>query len=181
VSRMSKAVEFAANTAIVVGTVALLANLLWARGNPASGRGPKLGSSVVIGTVDWSRYERTLVLAVRPGCHFCSDSAPFYRRLATEFHNDPRLSIAVWTPTPQSEASQYLAGLGLPSDLRVVTGGFTRTLVPGTPALLLVNTAGSLEGYWLGKLNGDQEAEVLGYLRSTGPTSWWQRLTARLR
>ena len=29
----------------------------------------------------WSSHKRTLVLALRKGCHYCQDSVPFYRQL----------------------------------------------------------------------------------------------------
>jgi hypothetical protein len=31
---------------------------------------------------DWKTHPRTLVLALRNGCHFCEASMPFYRKLA---------------------------------------------------------------------------------------------------
>jgi hypothetical protein len=31
---------------------------------------------------NWKAHSRTLVLALRNGCHFCEESMPFYRKLA---------------------------------------------------------------------------------------------------
>ncbi len=33
---------------------------------------------------DWGAHDRTLVFALRKGCHFCEDSAPFYQRLLAQ-------------------------------------------------------------------------------------------------
>ena len=33
---------------------------------------------------DWGAQDRTLVLVLRKGCHFCEDSAPFYQRLVAQ-------------------------------------------------------------------------------------------------
>jgi hypothetical protein len=30
----------------------------------------------------WGDHQKTLVLAIRKGCHFCEDSLPFYKRLS---------------------------------------------------------------------------------------------------
>src|SRR4051794_36985395 len=31
---------------------------------------------------EWQSHRETLLLALRDGCHYCKDSAPFYKRLA---------------------------------------------------------------------------------------------------
>jgi hypothetical protein len=38
--------------------------------------------------------------------------------------------------------------------------------VPGTPSLLLVNQAGTVEDTWIGKLSPERETEVLNRLQS---------------
>jgi hypothetical protein len=37
------------------------------------------GMKISLPGVDWSRSKRTLVFALSTGCHFCSESAPFYQ------------------------------------------------------------------------------------------------------
>ena len=43
---------------------------------------PRKGSRMELASVNWGRADRTLVLALSTKCHFCDDSADFYRRLA---------------------------------------------------------------------------------------------------
>jgi hypothetical protein len=37
---------------------------------------------------DWGAHDRTLLLVLRKGCHFCEDSAPFYQRLVARQQQD---------------------------------------------------------------------------------------------
>src|SRR5258708_4197067 len=39
------------------------------------------GNRIVLPGVDWYANGRTLVLALKSGCRFCTDSGPFYREL----------------------------------------------------------------------------------------------------
>src|SRR5258708_26323312 len=78
-------VEVAANVvvillAVVIGSVFLLDRFA------ATGPAPnevKAGDQLPgLHAYNWKAHDRTLVLALRNGCHFCEDSMPFYRRLA---------------------------------------------------------------------------------------------------
>src|SRR5260370_41517191 len=82
---MKNKVEVAANVvvillAVVIGSVFLMDRFA------SSGLGPnevKAGDQLpVLSAYNWKAHDRTLVLALRNGCHFCEDSMPFYRRLA---------------------------------------------------------------------------------------------------
>jgi hypothetical protein len=107
--------------------------------------------------VDWKRNHRTLVLAISTTCHYCKDSVPFYQKLGAA-GNDVKM-VAV-LPQPVAEAQQYLGGAGVRvDDVRQVS---LNTLgVRGTPTLLLVNDVGVVTDVWVGKLQPDQEAQVL--------------------
>ncbi len=107
--------------------------------------------------VDWKRNHRTLVLAISTTCHFCKDSVPFYQRLGASGTNVKMVAVL---PQPVTEAQQYLGGAGVHvDDVRQVS---LNTLgVRGTPTLLLVNDVGVVTDIWVGKLQPDQEAQVL--------------------
>src|ERR1700735_3768774 len=48
-----------------------------------SAQEPHIGDQLpAIPDVNWKGNDRTLVLALRKGCHYCEDSMPFYRKLA---------------------------------------------------------------------------------------------------
>jgi thioredoxin-related protein len=112
--------------------------------------------SAQVSSVDWSKNEKTLVMAVSSTCHFCTESAPFYRdiRARTRVH-----TIAV---LPQSvyEGRNYLSSLGVQVD-EVLQAPLNSIDVNGTPTLILVGRDGTVIRTWLGKLPPDLEKEVL--------------------
>lgn len=114
--------------------------------------------------VDWSRSEKTLVVAISSVCHFCTESAPFYRQLA-ETHEGTQL-VAV-LPQTVEEGRQYLGKLRVEVD-EVVQAPLNSIYVSGTPTLMLVDHEGTVLNTWIGKLPAQREAEVLTYLK-TGP------------
>lgn len=123
---------------------------------------PPGNAKIRVDGVDWTRKNKTLVFAISSTCHFCTESAPFYRQLA-EAHESTQL-IAV-LPQAVSEGRRYLSGLGLEVD-DVVQAPLNSINVSGTPTLLLVNRDGEVMGTWVGRLPADQEAEVLIQLKA---------------
>jgi thioredoxin-related protein len=111
---------------------------------------------------DWAAHDRTLLLVLRKGCHFCEDSAPFYQRLLAEQKGDGS-STAIVAAFPdngdavkevvQSERLGVQALAGVPLE---------RLKVSGTPTLLLVGRNGKVLNAWMGMLSPRQELEVIG-------------------
>jgi len=52
----------------------------------------------------WADHQKTLVLAIRKGCHFCEDSLPFYKRL-TNLENSNILHAHVLAVMPDDRDS----------------------------------------------------------------------------
>jgi thioredoxin-related protein len=119
-----------------------------------------VGKELPLSGVDWSKNERTLILALSSTCRFCTMSAPFYQRLASERKNVRLIAVL---PQPEAESQKYLSDLGVSVDeVRRVS---MRSLgVRGTPTLILVDGAGVVTGEWRGKLAENQEHEVLSRL-----------------
>src|SRR5260370_38088217 len=82
---MKNKVEVGANVfvillAVVIGSVFLMDR--FASPGPAPNE-VKAGDQLPgLQAYNWKAHDRTLVLALRSGCHFCEASMPFYRRLA---------------------------------------------------------------------------------------------------
>src|ERR1051325_2154425 len=110
----TKKIELLANLAIVI-VAALLALVLVSRyllpseQKAAVAETPqvKAGMKLSLPGVDWGQSDRTLLLVLSTTCHFCSESTPFYQRLAQEKskHGDVRL-IAV-LPQSVDAAQKY--------------------------------------------------------------------------
>jgi hypothetical protein len=107
--------------------------------------------------VDWAKNHRTLVMVISTTCHFCQDSLPFYRKLDAAGKDVTTVALL---PQPVSESKEYLGGAEVHVDeIRQVM--LNTVGVRGTPILLLVNEAGVVTDVWVGKLQPDQEAQVL--------------------
>jgi hypothetical protein len=119
------------------------------------------GAKISLPGVDWAKNGQTLLLAVSDKCHFCSESGPFYQRLA-EQHRKGRL-VAV-LPQPVDQGKTYLDKLNVAVD-DIRQAPLTTMGVRGTPSLVLVDKAGTVVKSWVGKLPANKEEEVLASLR----------------
>jgi len=123
-------------------------------------------SSLTIPDFDWRRSKQTLVLVLREGCHFCSDSAEFYRRLASETLQTKTKLVTV-LPGSIEDSRKYLNDLRVPiRDIR--QSPLSKVNIRGTPTLLLVDRKGVITKSWVGQLSPDGETEVLDALRNGG-------------
>jgi thiol-disulfide isomerase/thioredoxin len=173
-----KGTQVAANVAIIVAATLLSAVLIksYIIAKPGSPDGPTQASNAIVGAtrpavdvqiqpgtkislsgVDWAKNGRTLLLAVSDKCHFCSESAPFYQRLASR-HGKIRL-VAI-LPQPVDEGKKYLDGLNVSVD-EIRQAPLTLLGIRGTPTLILVDNSGAVIQAWRGKLTTDKEAEVV--------------------
>jgi thioredoxin-related protein len=164
--------EFAANMSIVV--VALLLSIVLVRGYLLTKSSPPVldreaagsseihvGQALALPDVDWAKNGQTLILALSTTCHFCTESGPFYQRVAKE-----RAGTRLIALMPQSveESRQYLNKLGI--EVSEVRQSQTGALgVTGTPTLILVNNEGAVINSWVGRLPAEKEAEVLSNLK----------------
>jgi len=103
-----KRIEIAANVAIIA--VALLFGFVLVKRFILSRSGPEPaaafnsikppGAKISLPETNWSQNERHVVLVLQTGCHFCTESAPFYRRLAQAV--DKRKDIELIAALPQN-------------------------------------------------------------------------------
>lgn len=169
-STWHKKIELLANIAIIVVAVLLSVVLVRRYVLPASPRPDavesmqiKPGTKLSLPDVDWGRSDRTLLLVLSTDCRFCTESAPFYQRLAQEQARRGGPGLIAVLPQGEGEARKYLSDLGIRVDeIRRATP--KDISVKGTPTLILVDRAGSVVESWVGKLPPDKEAEVLARL-----------------
>jgi hypothetical protein len=115
---------------------------------------------------DWRSHKRTLVLALRDGCHYCEESAPFYRSMAA-LERDGRFGdihiLAVFPDHPavvnKVPESEQLNVEAIPSIDLAALG------VIATPTALLVDQAGMVLSVRVGELNESQQQVFLDALR----------------
>jgi hypothetical protein len=162
----TKRLEIAVNIAILCAfiTVTVLAGQrLWSgRANARNSR-PEIGAKVALPGVDWSKSERNLVLALSTTCHFCSESAGFYKKLLMDVA-DRGIQVIAVLPQAPAVSRTYLDGLGI-SVPEVLQGPLDSVDATGTPTVLLVDAKGKIRKAWVGKLEPEREGEVIASLR----------------
>lgn len=115
------------------------------------------GTNISLNGVDWAKNGKTLLLAISDKCHFCTESAPFYQRLAS---NHAKARLVAVLPQPVDEGKKYLDGMKVSVD-DVRQAPLTVLGIRGTPTLILVDNSGATVRSWRGKLTPDKEGEVL--------------------
>lgn len=173
-------IELAANLAIIIvscllATVLVKNHLLTKppdSANPVADRinansQPPRESSIMAGTklsvadMEFAGSGQTLILAISSTCHFCTESASFYKKLV-ESRGSTRLVALM--PQPVEEGRKYLNKLGVSVDeVRQLPLGSIG--VQGTPTLILLDASGVVRNSWMGFLPPEAELGVLKALK----------------
>jgi hypothetical protein len=165
VNSFFKKVEVAANIAVIILAAVVIVVLIhrWTAGQQTPqvrntpsqvdiSKLPSLG-------IDWSKSERTLLLALSKDCHFCTESAAFYQRLAKDRNNSSGSRLIAVFPQPITDGAKYLEGLGVTVD-EIKQYSTRGAVTSATPTLIMVGRTGDVLGIWTGKLTADKETEV---------------------
>lgn len=144
-------------TAMAVGYVFLEGKVASSRKPPSIEVGRRLGE---IPGIDWSLHQRTLVLALNTGCHFCEESVPLYQRLAhAQTADGEDLGIVAVFPNDPGMVWLFMAKANL--HIRsVVVPSLEGLLVDAIPTLILVDNQGLVERSWVGALTRSDELEL---------------------
>lgn len=158
-----KILEKVANIAIILAVAVFLTLVI--RGEflrrPASAPHPSgtlVGQMFTLPGVHFANQREILVLAISASCHFCSDSLPFYRQLATQVPG--RLDVVAVLPQSQAEAETWVNGAGL-SGVQVVSAPLGSIGVYATPTLLMVDRNGRIKSEWVGRQDEAGERKIL--------------------
>ena len=171
-SKLHNRAELLANIAIVV--VAILLSIVLVKrfiltsepAKPAAAANQlAAGERVPLNDVEWVKSKHTLLLVLQKGCHYCTESAPFYKRLIQETANRSDVKLIALLPQTVTEGKQYLDEIGVGiADIRQVAP--SQVKVGGTPTLILVDENGVATEVWRGKLPPDGEEKVLSKLKT---------------
>ena len=117
---------------------------------------PTVGTVMNVPGEDFSAAGNTLIIALQEGCHYCSESVPFYQRIIDGHANGVHLLALL----PEDNRLQYIQDLHLNiGDIKRVK--FSQYRIGGTPTLILVDHDGKIKNVWMGKLSPSIEQEVL--------------------
>jgi hypothetical protein len=162
----TKRLEVAVNVAVLCAFImvaALAGQRLWSAHFEGRDSGPRVGSKLSLAGMDWSKSERSLVLALSTTCHFCTESADFYRQLIPDAAGRGVPVIAVLPQAP-SESQSYLNSLGVPMP-HIFQGSLGPAGIGMTPTLLIVDRKGAVRKFWVGKLDSQQQSQVTASLQ----------------
>lgn len=126
---------------------------------------PGVGARFHLPGIDWTAGTHTLVLVLSTTCHFCSDSAPFYRRLLDQARKEAGWRTIAVLPQPSDDARPYLLGLGIAAD-QILQASLASLGTGGTPTLVVVDSEGVVTASWFGRLSNAAETEVLALFRT---------------
>ncbi|HEV3039181.1 MAG TPA: hypothetical protein VHA33_15490 [Candidatus Angelobacter sp.] len=162
---VAKRIEIVANIAITLATLILIGvtinHYLATRFPPQH---IPVGAKITLHGIQWHNKQTSVVFALSTDCHFCAESAEFYRKLVQQCKHEHVRTIAV-LPQAITIAEAYLKSADIQFDeVRHIT--LSDIGVSGTPTLLLVSDSGLVRNIWVGKLPGDVEMEVLAKARS---------------
>jgi thioredoxin-related protein len=107
--------------------------------------------------------DRMVVVALAPGCRFCTESMPFYKRLIEERDAQgagvPVIATVASEEMIEGERQVMDEAQVSPDDLVALSLGDVG--VSGTPTLLLVDRDGTVLEAWIGMQQPDGEEEIL--------------------
>jgi hypothetical protein len=114
----------------------------------------------------------SVVIFASRDCHFCSESFPFYMRLASmrDSASGAMRVVSVFPSTRQNadETRKYFSDRGVAID-DALAARFTEIGVTGTPSIALVDRGGKVVGFWAGKLSAQLQDEVLDKFNTVCP------------
>jgi hypothetical protein len=127
--------------------------------------GPEKGTYIAINGVDWGANKATLVMALSVGCHWCAESASFYRDLLRGREPNSPKAIAV-LPQAVDASSAYLHSMGI-EVIAVKQSDLSKIGVSGTPTLILVDSDGKIQQSWSGWVPPASQGEIFAAMRSS--------------
>lgn len=167
-----KKIELIANLAIIAVAILLSAILisLCLPSTPSKAviaESPRItpGTKLSLPGLAWDKGSQTLLIVLSTNCHFCTESAPFYQRLAQQKAKRQDLQLVAILPQSAGEAQKYLSAQGIAVD-EIRQSAPNAVYARSTPTLILVDRNGSVIESWVGKLPPQKEEELLGRLLS---------------
>jgi len=127
-------------------------------------KAPGEGSRLSVPGISWGDSKQTVLLALSNKCHFCSESAPFYQRLARDLAKRGDIRLVAVLPQDVGAGKKYLDDLGVPV-AQVIQASLNTLQVQGTPTLVIVDKTGTVTQSWVGKLDSERESQVLGRIK----------------
>ena len=165
---LSKKIETSANVAIFILAIVLfivLAQKFFLKSSTGNDELIKVGEKVSLVGLDLDQSEKSILVALNPGCQFCTASAPFYRSIKESIAQNREIKfVGLFSPEVRNE-KDYVVKLGVDFDA-VKKVSFDALKIPSTPTVLVVSKDGIVLSVWQGKLDSEKEQEFLSQLKT---------------
>jgi peroxiredoxin len=100
-----------------------------------------------------------LPVFISSDCHVCTDSLPFYKRLADRAaRSSGKTELIFVSMEPEEHVSAYLRAAGI-ANVRIASVGRPPG-ISGTPSILMLDGAGRVQRSWAGRLGRQQERDI---------------------
>jgi thioredoxin-related protein len=165
-SKFSQKIELSANIAIIIVAILLgyfLTQKFIFQQNPKQlPMEIAKGTKISLADVDWQANQKTMLLVIQKGCHFCTESMPFYKTLV-EKSKEKGIKLVAVLPNSREESVQYLKENGV--EIQEIKQAELESVdVHGTPTLIMTDEKGEVSNSWIGRLPSQKETEVLNSL-----------------
>lgn len=164
--KLRKLVELGSNVAIILIALVLgyfmVERFTYPQPKPGAASAEtsiKPGTKLSVQNVDFGKSDKNLILVLSTSCKYCTESIPFYQRLAERNAAEKKLNMVAAFAQEPSEAAKYLIEKNLSVD-QIVKTEASDIQVRGTPTLILTDKNGTVLESWAGKLSPDKENEV---------------------
>ena len=155
--------EITTNAALLVAALLIIsvfaaAYFVKTSPKPRPDVGFKVGQTFLPVTgVNYSDAPKILLIAMSTKCGYCAASMPFYKKLMDSQH--PSTHIVGILPGTEQEIREFVQKQQLNIETKVAD---LRGLgLNATPTMILVDSHGQIQNFWIGKLSQESEAEVL--------------------
>lgn len=162
---LSKSLENTANLAIVLLALILVGLLL--RSYFVAAAPPEfvsIGDKVTQPELNFSASEHNIMVFLRYDCHFCQESRDFYERLIQETTPIPSTHVTAVFEEDKPDNKDFLKGMS-PSFENVRILPFANLKIDATPTIIDVNSLGSVQGVWRGKLTPEKEKQFFAAIK----------------
>lgn len=106
--------------------------------------------------IDFGKTPNTILLAADINCQFCTQSLPFYKKLAAASRENPAVRVVGVFKNKEEEVRQYLREHNVELDF-ISNVDLVKVRVDTTPTVIWVDANRKISGSYEGLLREDQE------------------------
>ena len=148
--------------AVSVVSLTLLIERRFGGGNsPPSSGGSMVGRSLALGSVNWSRSPKNVVIGVKSTCKYCAASLPFFRRISGARGGRGTGISVIAISSEEPEITRGFLGKADVAVDQVLQVPLERLGIRGTPTVLLVDARGVVQKEFAGALSHEGEEALL--------------------